>query len=118
MNGVWVPVLPGPLHLGLKTGPLCPVCMCVCVCVCVTAEIELQDIQKSRNVKKRAGGGGEKEKNERKRGTQIPTLVPNPLPHLIHLMRGTIQLGYHVVDLHSCYCASLMWVYCIHQAAL
>jgi len=24
MNGTLVPDLPGPMHLGLKTGPLCP----------------------------------------------------------------------------------------------
>jgi hypothetical protein len=24
MNGIWVRALPGPMHLGLKTGPLCP----------------------------------------------------------------------------------------------
>jgi len=24
LNGVWVQALPGPMHLGLKTGPLCP----------------------------------------------------------------------------------------------
>jgi len=24
MNGVWIRVLPGPVHLSLKTGPLCP----------------------------------------------------------------------------------------------
>jgi len=70
-------------------------------------------------LKKRAGGEGEKEKNERKKvDTNTLTLVSNPLPHQIHLMTGTIQQGYHVVDLHSCYCASLMWVCFIHQAAL
>ena len=25
LNGIWVRALPGPMHLGLKTGPLCPV---------------------------------------------------------------------------------------------
>jgi len=24
LNGIWVRALPGPTHLGLKTGPLCP----------------------------------------------------------------------------------------------
>ena len=24
MNGIWVRALPGPMHLGLRTGPLCP----------------------------------------------------------------------------------------------
>lgn len=24
MNSIWVRALPGPMHLGLKTGPLCP----------------------------------------------------------------------------------------------
>jgi hypothetical protein len=24
MNGIWVWALPGPMHLGLRTGPLCP----------------------------------------------------------------------------------------------
>jgi len=24
LNGIWVRVLPGPMYLGLKTGPLCP----------------------------------------------------------------------------------------------
>jgi len=23
MNGIWIRALPGPMHLGLKTGPLC-----------------------------------------------------------------------------------------------
>jgi hypothetical protein len=25
MNGVLLQALPGPMHLGLKTGPLCPI---------------------------------------------------------------------------------------------
>jgi hypothetical protein len=25
MNGIWVRALLGPMHLGLKTGPLCPI---------------------------------------------------------------------------------------------
>jgi len=24
-NGIWVLALPGPMHLGLKTGPMCPI---------------------------------------------------------------------------------------------
>ena len=24
LNGIWVRVLPGPMHQGLRTGPLCP----------------------------------------------------------------------------------------------
>jgi len=42
--------------------------------------------------KKKDGGEGEKEKNERKKEvTNTLTLLLNPLPHLIHLMMGTIQ---------------------------
>jgi hypothetical protein len=25
LNGIWVPAPMGPMHLGLKTGPLCPI---------------------------------------------------------------------------------------------
>jgi hypothetical protein len=40
MNGIWVWALPGPMHLHLKWGPLCPtvahpgIFFLVCVCVC------------------------------------------------------------------------------------
>jgi hypothetical protein len=90
--------------------------------VCVTAEIELEDKQKVEMLKKGQEEGEKmkrkKERKKERKGAQLLTLVPNRLPHLIHLMMGTIQQGHHVVDLHSFYCTSLMWVCCIHQAAL
>lgn len=47
------------------------------------------------------------------------TPVSSPHPHLIHLMRGTVQQDHHHhVDLCVSFHASLMLVYCIHLAVL
>jgi hypothetical protein len=43
--------------------------------------------------------------------------VLSQLPHLIHLLKETIQQARrHVVDLYASYLASLMLVCCIHPA--
>lgn len=47
------------------------------------------------------------------------TSVSSPHLHLIRLMKGTIQQDHHhLVELCVSFHASLMLVYCIHQAVL